>query len=734
MLKPGDVLQFSDPACRVRILWLSVDAISAAVIDIDAPQALPEMMDVKVVRDAIESEQASLLDEATGMTFVAEAGLSEARKRVRRRAWKLIGLLVTDVPRIFSSNYRGKEVDRVVAEARDGDDEETNKTTKKQVYAFLRRYWQRGMTINSLLSDHPKCGGRGKTRKSGKKKRGRPRKYGSSVGINITEEIRKVFRVGFSRCYASDRKRTWSLQDAFDKIISDFFCEKQIDPETGKVTHIPLEEVRKAGGLPTIKQFQYWSEKDHVRLDVKRKRVGAKIYDKDMRGLLGTSAAEVMGPGDRYQIDATIVDVYLVSRLDRNKIIGRPVLYVVIDVFSRMVVGIYVGLEGPSWVGAMMALANTAADKVAYCKQFGIEIDPEDWPCHFLPGALLGDGGEIKSETIATLLNNFNVIVENTASYRADWKGAVEQRFRLIPAKFKPFVPGYIQQDFRARGGRDYRLDAVLDIDEFTADIIEILLYFNNHHEIEKYDKNRDVVADGVPAIPAELWDWGRHYRSGSMRVFPEELVQYSLMPKDKAMVTELGIRFKDAYYTCQAAMDDRWFDKARQDGRWELEASYDPRCLDAVYLPGNGKGISFHRCTMTERSRALKNISLAEAEQQALFDGHAKADRQESSHMARLDLAASLEARTEQAKQKKDKPTEQSDASRTKDIRSNRSKEKEARRTDEAFRPGQPPRNSERPSAEVVPFPGKRPASDGPDYSLPSIDEILGDDDDDGV
>lgn len=248
MLKPGDVLQFSGPARRVRILWLSVDAISAAVIDIDAPQALPEMMDVKAVRDAAESGRATILDEATGMTFVPEAGLSEARKRVRRRAWKLIGLLVADVPRIFSSNYRGKEVDRVVAEARDGDDEETNKATKKQVYVFLRRYWQRGMTMNALLSDHPKCGGRGKTRKSGKKKRGRPRKYGSSVGINITEEIRKVFRVGFSRCYASDRKRTWSLQDAFDKITSDFFCEKQIDPETGKVTHLPWRKLGRPGG------------------------------------------------------------------------------------------------------------------------------------------------------------------------------------------------------------------------------------------------------------------------------------------------------------------------------------------------------------------------------------------------------------------------------------------------------------------------------------------------------
>jgi hypothetical protein len=68
-----------------------------------------------------------------------------------------------------------------------------------------------------------------------------------------------------------------------------------------------------------------------------------------------------------YEIDATIGDVYLVSRFDRNKIIGRPVVYIVIDVFSRMITGVYIGLEGPSWVGAMMALANATAPKVEYC-------------------------------------------------------------------------------------------------------------------------------------------------------------------------------------------------------------------------------------------------------------------------------------------------------------------------------------------------------------------------------
>ena len=74
------------------------------------------------------------------------------------------------------------------------------------------------------------------------------------------------------------------------------------------------------------------------------------------------------GPGSLYQIDATKDDIYLVSRTDRNRIIGRPVVYLVQDVFSRLIAGIAVTLEGPSWLGAMLALENTASDKTPFAK------------------------------------------------------------------------------------------------------------------------------------------------------------------------------------------------------------------------------------------------------------------------------------------------------------------------------------------------------------------------------
>ena len=109
------------------------------------------------------------------------------------------------------------------------------------------------------------------------------------------------------------------------------------------------------------------------------------------------------GPGSLYQIDATIVDLYLVSSFNRTCIIGRPVLYLVVDVFSRMIVGMSVLLEGPSWVGAMLALDCAMSDKVSFCAQYGIEITSEQWNCHHLPKAILADRGEFESYNADTL-------------------------------------------------------------------------------------------------------------------------------------------------------------------------------------------------------------------------------------------------------------------------------------------------------------------------------------------
>jgi hypothetical protein len=713
MLLRNDLLQYGEPHSRtIRLLWMHPTQPVAFVIDADKNDTAPELMQLRALQEDLQAGRAKLLTTDPYLTIVAESALPDEHKRRRDQAWQIVVGLVQDEPEIYHPKHRAKRVGDCVA---------AGISTRPTIYAYLRHYWQRGQTPNALLPQFANSGGKGKVRPATSGiKRGRPRKLGELPGQNIDGDMRQVFRVAVARYYTAQVK--YSLRGAYDQMIKDFFCERTIDLETGRVIHAPNAAVSE--GFPSFGQFKYWLEKDHNRLDIKRERLRSRVYDKDLRGLLGTSTAEVWGPGARYQIDATIADVYLVSRTDRNKIIGRPVLYVVIDVFSRMIVGIYVGLEGPSWVGAMMALANTASDKRLFCEQNGCEIDAEDWPCHHLPATLLGDRGEIEGRMIETLINNFNVTVENAAAYRADWKGIVEQRFRLIPAKFKPYVPGYIDVDYRARGGKDYRLDAVLDLDQFTRIVIECVLYYNNHHELKRYDKDRDLAADDIAAVPIDLWNWGIANRSGSLRQYPEELVRFSLLPVDEATVTLNGIRLRGIFYTCQKALEERWFDKARQRGNWKVKVSYDPRNLDEIYLHDSAVPMQFQACHLTERSRAHRQISVWELEQLQAAEKQVSAKRQPRQQLAAADLSASIEGIVASAVKQRPHPGNESAAKRTGNIRANRADEKQANRGVETFRFETPSSShTASKSADILPFP--RAESD--DYSEPDITEILG-------
>jgi hypothetical protein len=224
--------------------------------------------------------------------------------------------------------------------------------------------------------------------------------------VNVDANIRSIFRAAITRFYASNP--VFDLAECYHAMLKDNFTDAFINPNHGR------QELLVRVGSPTLRQFRYWYGKDNDIFAVNRRRHTARKYDKDMRGLLGTSLDEVSGPGDRYQIDATIADVYLVSRYDRHRIVGRPVVYVIIDVFSHLITGVYVGFEGPSWIGAMEALSVAVLDKVSYCNRFGIEILPEEWPSVGMPVRLLGDRGEMAGRMVETLINSFNVHVENT--------------------------------------------------------------------------------------------------------------------------------------------------------------------------------------------------------------------------------------------------------------------------------------------------------------------------------
>jgi hypothetical protein len=684
-----------------RVLWLHPEDGGFFAIDIKDPKALPVYRSGAYLRQ-LERDGAidATVADPWANIWPAEDSIPLKHRLMRDKNWSLLRPIILDQPAIFTEAGRGKWVTILV---------KAKSLTHRTIYRLLRRYWERGLSPNALLPDYINCGGPGKVRKETSKKRGRPSR--AVPGVNVSAAMRVIIKQTITREFA--RNPAMTLQDAYTNMLRRYFSNSVVDLETGRQKLDINEEA------PSFGQFLYWYRKESDVFTVRRKRVSARRYDKDMRAILGSSTAQANGPGSRYQIDATIADIYLVSRYDRSKIIGRPVLYVVIDVFSRMIVGIHIGLEGPSWVGAMEAISNAACSKVAYCKKFGIDIAEEDWPSVGLPDVLTADRGEVLSDNADALALNFGVRIENTPPYRADWKGVVEQRFKLIAAKFKAYTPGYVQPDYQERGGADYRLDATLDIDDFTRAIIAIVRYYNTSHPIKDYEKSSDMIAGKVKPVPVDLWEWGISNRSGKLRHYPERVIRQTLLPSDDARVTPMGIKFQGLYYSCSLAIEEHWFARARQNSTWKVRVSYDPRDMDHIYLHHAKVGSKFVDCTLTEKSRHHAGRTLWEIDQVHQENRLQRRQMEPARLRAEINVIDTVKSIVAEAEAKKPDTRGLSKAARTSSIRENRAEERRGLMRRDAFRPV----SGEHFEATVVPFPCQQPDDD---YSMPEVCDYM--------
>lgn len=434
-----------------------------------------------------------------------------------------------------------------------------------------------------------------------------------------------------------------------------------------------------------------------------------KEYELKYRPILSDSKSETNGPGTRFQVDATIADIYLVSSLDVNKVIGRPVIYAVLDVYSRIIIGLYVGLEGPSWIGAMMALDNMIADKVEFCKQYGIDITPEQWPTHHLPEIIIADRGEFEGYSVENLINNLNIKIENTTAYRGDLKGIVERKFRTFNGKVKQKAPGAIQKEYRERGDQDYRLNATLNLKEFTSLIITMALY-HNQKVIDKYPVEKEMVADGLVPTPINLWNWGIQNRKGRLRKVDRNVLRLNVLPRGKATVSRAGIKFKNLLYGSRQAIEEQWYLKLKNRS---LEIVYDPRHIEKIYIP-HDNGMDFETCILLEPSQQYKGDFLEEI----VFQQQLRNELEEMERTNQIQLTVNTDAALEEIikkavknkKQSFNQPT--SKKAKIAAIRDNKDVEKQLNRETEKFDLS-PNKVSE--AAEVIDFVTKEKIDETP-------------------
>jgi len=543
-----------------RLLYYSKNDNIAIVIRMDDSTTLPKKMAYEDIEAGLEA--GALEQRECWIASCDFDNLSAKQREKTEQRWQAIMPLVMDPSRAFDKKARADFISETVESAR---------VTRVGFQTLLHKFWVGGGVKAAIVPQYDKRGSKGELKPDHNVKRGRPVEYKTdNQGLNIGDKEKIQIETVIRQYYNKDTK--FSMKYCYQRLIDAFYKDK----ETGAY----------AEAFPTMDQFKYHAKR---YLDM-RKRIGEKKFDRNYRPLLGSSSSEAEGPGEKYQIDATVADIYLVSKWSRKVVVGRPILYFVTDVFSRMITGFYISLEGPSWLDAMMAVYYAIMDKTEFCSRYGKHISPEAWPCKGIPQQLLTDNGELVSKSSEVLIEGLGIHLQNTTAWRPDMKGIVEQSFHMLNTSTKMMLPGAVQPNWQERGAPDYKQDALLNLREFYQIVIEYVLKHNARTLSEHPQLAEDTIRDGVPAIPIRLWEWGIENRSGALRSIGSQEAAYALLPSAQATVTQSGIKFQGRLYTSDSFVRERWGSRAALDQSWKIAIKHDPRTPEVLlYYGENG-------------------------------------------------------------------------------------------------------------------------------------------------
>ncbi|MBE5766995.1 MAG: hypothetical protein E7335_07530 [Clostridiales bacterium] len=330
-----------------------------------------------------------------------------------------------------------------------------------------------------------------------------------------------------------------SLSTAYTMMLKEKYCDS-----SGRL----LPE------YPSMHQFKYFYMKHRKMQTYYISREGLKKYQRNHRPLLGDGVqqfAPVIGTG---MLDSTICDIYLVD--DAGNLVGRPILTACVDAYSGLCCGYSLSWEGGVY-SLKNLLVNMIADKVEWCKQFGISIQREEWDCNQLPATLVTDmGTEYKSSNIEQLAE-LGVTIINLPAYRPELKGVVEKFFDLIQGCYKKHLKGkgVIEPDFQERGVHDYRRDACLTMADFEKIVLHCILFYNNQRIIEDFPFTREMLAENINPHSSDIWNWGKSQSGANLITVRYDELMLTLFTRTTGKFNRNGLlvnklRYKNEDFT----------------------------------------------------------------------------------------------------------------------------------------------------------------------------------------
>lgn len=446
-------------------------------------------------------------------------------------------------------------------------------------YRTCCSYFQSGMQDYSLV-DARYLSHKSDKEYSYKTKGGRPSEHFDVAGVVLTEEIRAYFAEAL-KDYKSGRQKT--IRSAFDKMNLLHFTRTEIINGISTVVLMPESE------RPTFRQFSYYVSKHLTNQEKDLIKTSALEQNNNKRLLVSDSLFGVTGPGDMVEIDACEADISLVSMVDPSQTIGRPIVYFMVDVYSRIILAMSVAFDNNSMLGLTSLFLNLADDKQKYCEKYGIGYENKDiWPSNIIPNRVRVDrGAEFRSKEFERICDELGMERILVTPGSGSLKGIVEQSFHQLHLKQNHHLEnhGLITK----RHDSKHHQTAMLNVEEYTKMVIGFVLT-HNQQCLTNYPLTKDMITKKIKPIPALLWEYG--VKNGNVpRAIPSlEQYLFNLMMPITAKVSRKGISFKDLWYlnTTDRKLAREMFDAGNK--KVSFEARMDMRDVGAIYYLRDNK------------------------------------------------------------------------------------------------------------------------------------------------
>lgn len=574
-----------------RILY--IDSLNAYLIQMDTKEVKIKPIEAQTIKNL---NQMNALIDSQHHKIIDVNSLSE----VERKRFETAKAIVTEITDIYAPSFI-----ELVTKRKTGIIKTLSikyGVSVKTIWKYIRKYLQSGFDDCSLIdgrrfNDAP-------SRSATSCRPGRKSKDQNASTVVFDESVRKNADKIIEMFL---KTKGMTIKAAYELFINTFYSV--YDAETNRYIWFPKNQI------PTHKQFYDYLRKKTTKKQRDEKRSSKHEVENNCRNLTGTSRNSPR-PGFVVECDALEVDVSLVSHLNAEQTVGRPIMYLMVDVLTSCIMAMSVSFENNSYIGLTNLFLNLCEDKVELCKKYGLQLDSAVWPSSVVPRELRCDrGSDFMSEDFKKVCNSLNINLNPLSPGMGSKKGIVEQCFHQFHEFIKPILADYGL--ITKRHDSKHHRQAMLTLSEFTKIALNYVIY-HNQHIIENYMMTPEMLQDpNFKPKPYLLWQFYAAKTGCSTRILDHNRNNYlySLLLDEKATVNKQGVRFKNLLYIND---DAKLLAMMYCQGftRKKIKIKYDPRNTSKIYYLDNNQVIELYLNSNIANNYAYKDMTWKEYEE----------------------------------------------------------------------------------------------------------------------